>query len=437
MKKLKELLHNYINTPLDPYANIELGLEYEKLGHGAAALSFFLRTAELIHEENPEVAYCCIIKNWKQLNNTTRRPNEEKSQLETAIAFLPKRPEAYYHLSTLYNKEKLWKKAYMYACLGLEFINNTPLPYDIEYPGDHMLLFQKALSLWYIGQRKESAELFQQLSGMSNISEYHMKIIQQNMVYLNVIHTKKDTNEKLTSTKKSINDNHVFDWGPCEINLEFKKILTQEILIDKVYEIYFPVEKNDIVVDLGSNIGLWSYTIAEKNPKHIYALEPEIECFETTRNNLNHIPNTTIINKAIANKTGSKISKDTMDCYGNKSISCPTINLKDFVNQYNLKTIDFLKVDCEGGEYEVFNNENYEWITNNVSKIAGEFHFADHSDKHNFMKFRELYLPRYKTNWKVLTMYLEDISHEVWEGNFEKYLSDRNFITFNLYIDNR
>ena len=128
MKKLKELLYNYINTPLDPYANIELGLEYEKLGHGAAALSFFLRTAELIHEENPEVAYCCIIKNWKQLNNTTRRPNEEKSQLETAVAFLPKRPEAYYHLSTSYSEEKSWKTAYMYSCLGLEFTNNSILP---------------------------------------------------------------------------------------------------------------------------------------------------------------------------------------------------------------------------------------------------------------------------------------------------------------------
>lgn len=186
MKKLKKLLHNYINSPLDPYVNIELGLEYEKIGQGAAALSFFLRTAELIHKKNPEVAYCCIIKNWKQLNNTTRRPDEEKSQLETAISFLPKRPEAYYHLSTLYNEEKLWKKAYMYACIGLEFINNSSLPYDVYYPGDHMLLFQKALSSWYIGQRKESTELWQKLSIMSNILPHHMKIINQNITYLNV-----------------------------------------------------------------------------------------------------------------------------------------------------------------------------------------------------------------------------------------------------------
>tara|TARA_R110000744_G_scaffold169383_2_gene287243 strand:- start:322 stop:897 length:576 start_codon:yes stop_codon:yes gene_type:complete len=186
MKKLKNLLHNYINSPLDPYTNMELGLEYEKIGQGAAALSFFLRTAELTYEDNPKLAYCCIIKNWKQLNNTTRRPNEEKSQLETAIAFLPKRPEAYYHLSTLYSKEKLWKKAYMHSCLGLEFTNVTSLPYDVYYPGDYMLLFQKALSSWYLGQRKESAKLWQKLSGMSDVSQYHMKIIQQNMVYLNV-----------------------------------------------------------------------------------------------------------------------------------------------------------------------------------------------------------------------------------------------------------
>jgi tetratricopeptide (TPR) repeat protein len=184
MKKLKKSLYKYINSPLDPIANMELGLEYEKIGQGAAALSFFLRTAELVYETNPELSYCCIIKNWKQLNKTTRRPGEEISQLETAIAFLPKRPEAYFYLSTLYSKEKLWKKAYMYACLGLEFINTPPLPYDVEYPGDYMLFFQKAFAGWYVGQREESKLLWKQLSTMSNILPEHMKIIQNNLLYV-------------------------------------------------------------------------------------------------------------------------------------------------------------------------------------------------------------------------------------------------------------
>ena len=181
MGRLKEYLHEYIQNPTDPYINASLGEEYEKIGQGAAALSYFLRAAELAYESDPELTYCCILKTWKQINKTSRRPVYEKQQLQTAVAFFPKRPEAYLHLSMWYSYREEWKAAYMYSCLGLEFINNTPLPYDVNYPGDYMLLFQKAFTAWYIGQIKESEGLWQQLSGMPNILPEHMKIIKLNL----------------------------------------------------------------------------------------------------------------------------------------------------------------------------------------------------------------------------------------------------------------
>ena len=87
MDKLKRILNTYVNDPLDPYINARLGEEYEIIGQGAAALSYFLRAAELLHDKDPEFAYCCILKTWKQLNTTTRRPNFEVGQLQTAVAY--------------------------------------------------------------------------------------------------------------------------------------------------------------------------------------------------------------------------------------------------------------------------------------------------------------------------------------------------------------
>jgi hypothetical protein len=89
MERLKEYLHKYIQDPLDPYINAELGQEYENIGQGAAALSYFLRASELTHDTDPILAYNGILKTWLQLNKTTRRANYEKGQLETAIAYLP------------------------------------------------------------------------------------------------------------------------------------------------------------------------------------------------------------------------------------------------------------------------------------------------------------------------------------------------------------
>ena len=148
MDRLKEYLHKYINNPHDPYINAELGEEYEKIGQGAASLSYFLRAAELLHTYDPEMAYCCVLKTWKQLHNTKRRPDYEREQLQTAVAYLPTRPEAYYHLSKIHSSREEWKTSYMYSCLGLQYTNSPPLEYDVGYPGDYMLIFQKAFTSW-------------------------------------------------------------------------------------------------------------------------------------------------------------------------------------------------------------------------------------------------------------------------------------------------
>lgn len=189
MDKLKEFLYDYVNNPLDPYINAQLGEEYEKIGQGAAAHSYFLRAAELLHDKDPEMAYCCVLKTWKQIHITTRRPQHEVLQLQTAVAYMPERPEAYLHLSIHYSNLQEWKTSYMYACLGLLYQNKRSLPYNVDYPGDYMLLFQKAFTGWYIGQRKESEELWYELGKLKNINPKHMDIIQDNINRL-----KKDNN---------------------------------------------------------------------------------------------------------------------------------------------------------------------------------------------------------------------------------------------------
>ena len=56
-----------------------------------------------------------------------------------------------------------------------------------------------------------------------------------------------------------------------------KDLLTFEFLSGKpelVYERFFKVEKDDIVVDLGAHIGLFCRSIEKREPKKIIAVEP-------------------------------------------------------------------------------------------------------------------------------------------------------------------
>ena len=62
-----------------------------------------------------------------------------------------------------------------------------------------------------------------------------------------------------------------------------------------------------------------------------------------------------------------------------------SITIDDLISNHNLQEIDFLKVDIEGAEAELF-SEKTEWL-NNVKVIAIELHdFMKLNSSNNFVK---------------------------------------------------
>lgn len=163
-----------------------------------------------------------------------------------------------------------------------------------------------------------------------------------------------------------------FSWGlnPVEYNALYEK----EIFINKTYERFNSVKEGDVVMDIGANVGAFTYTILDRNPKHIYCIEPSKDLFPTLVKNTNR-GNTTCINKAVA-----EIDSDNIPVTPSVHIALPKdnyyegITFKKIIQDYNIEKIDFMKIDCEGGEYYVFTEENYEYIMNNVKSVAGEWH---------------------------------------------------------------
>lgn len=93
---------------------------------------------------------------------------------------------------------------------------------------------------------------------------------------------------------------------------------------------------------------------------------------------------------------------------------------KTLLSSNNIKTIDFLKCDCEGGEYSVFTEENFDFITNNISNISGEWHIVPEQDfggqtVEKFIKFRNLYLNSGKYNYKIFDRFNNDLSDIILE----------------------
>jgi FkbM family methyltransferase len=126
----------------------------------------------------------------------------------------------------------------------------------------------------------------------------------------------------------------------------FKSTKNFWVVLDEVrcgYD-WSDMRDTDILLDIGAHIG--SVTIpAARKVKHVFAIEPIFteELRENVR--LNGLTNVTILSLALGN--GEKVN---LSFFVSKKTDIQTHTFKEIVNMCGEK-IDFLKCDCEGGEW--------------------------------------------------------------------------------------
>ena len=127
------------------------------------------------------------------------------------------------------------------------------------------------------------------------------------------------------------------------------------------------------MVDVGASIGPFTYSILHKKPKQVYCFEPSEKEFKTLVKNVLGYP-VIPIPKGISNV--NSIVKNDMLFGGEDEMETLTFNR--FINLYNVDKIDFIKTDCEGGEYDIFIEDNASFLRERVNKIALEYHGPYH-----------------------------------------------------------
>ena len=139
------------------------------------------------------------------------------------------------------------------------------------------------------------------------------------------------------------------------------------------------------VVDIGGHIGIFSIFMSKKVPLgKIYVYEPFPENFSLLEENvkLNNCSNIVLSNKAVCGEKGKRIIFKSAKNSGGHSlytqegrrdeIDCTT--LEDILKSNGLSFVDFLKMDCEGAEYEII-RETPKEIMRSIKFIALEYHF--------------------------------------------------------------
>lgn len=178
-------------------------------------------------------------------------------------------------------------------------------------------------------------------------------------------------------------------------------------------------KENDIVIDIGANIGMVSLYLAKKYPfLKIYAFEPFKISYDSFIKSIkiNNISGKTIypFNKAVT-KDGRNIVMETTDLLNSvsstvafkkkeskrdniiQSITLDNI-IETVLSENKQDHIKLLKMDCELSEYEILKNTKIENLKK-ISYLSAEFH-----EKDGFGNPAELeaYVKKYIPNVKIV-----------------------------------
>ncbi len=152
----------------------------------------------------------------------------------------------------------------------------------------------------------------------------------------------------------------------------------QEVLIGEEYDFDLSFSPR-IIFDVGANIGMASIYFANRYPEaRIVAVEAERSNFDLLARNVSPYRSVTPIHAALWNRDGDIFVNETpggnwafVTSEAGGGVPIPAITMNTLMRKYDISFIDFLKIDIEGAEKEVF--ESCNWM-DRVGGMAIELH---------------------------------------------------------------
>src|SRR3989338_3703384 len=145
-----------------------------------------------------------------------------------------------------------------------------------------------------------------------------------------------------------------------------------------------------VIIDIGAHVGAFSVFALFTLPRaRVVALEPDKDSFSCLEQNLRENKldgRSTAVNKAIMGSLGNRtffirgpnspdnsffLPKLPGGGFAEAEITC--ITLEDAFNQFQIDKCDFLKIDCQGGEYEILLNASDSCLKK-IKSIVLEYH---------------------------------------------------------------
>jgi len=167
------------------------------------------------------------------------------------------------------------------------------------------------------------------------------------------------------------------------------------IYIDQVYDKFYNIREDDVIIDVGAHVGVFTLKASRKAKEgKVIAIEPHPQNYMLLLKNItiNKLENVIPINLALSDSEGVaklyisrkslghtikekriELSREEFSTHISY-IEVETKTLDQVVNELGLSKVDFIKIDVEGAELDVLKGATKTLEENNVFLAIAAYH---------------------------------------------------------------
>ncbi len=148
---------------------------------------------------------------------------------------------------------------------------------------------------------------------------------------------------------------------------------------DSTHRLNYNLNENSIVFDMGGYKGEWTQKIFEKYKSNIFIFEPVDEFYNIICKTIKGNQKIQPFKYGLGSKDEDleiSITHDSSSVF-NKEGSLEKISIKsfkDFFESNKISNIDLIKINIEGGEYDLLEHIISEGLQTNIKNIQVQFH---------------------------------------------------------------
>jgi len=225
-----------------------------------------------------------------------------------------------------------------------------------------------------------------------------------------------------------------FEMDTADLSMNHIHSLYYSFFQQKDYDWWYEILPDDVVVDIGGNIGMFSAKALDAGAKRVFMIEPNKKYLKSAIKNcaeafigqyVHDIPKLISVHAAMG-RTDSDLALAGVD------ENVKLMSLMELVNYYDINNIDYLKVSANGAEFNILHEDNLEFLGQSVRFIAVRVNtHSFYGSDIRFENWRDTVVKPFMDMGRV---YLQDNS--LFEKMFVENWRDVLPTSFMLYIKN-